>query len=138
MSLSNQEDYFMERLYFVIVDGVEQKASLVSEIDNILTVGTSTDLQVSANKDKFKCPEVGTYIYRTSQPNVFIKVVLQKESVFLVFEHELDEQYKNILQLISSKLNPQEMFKFESLLEEIHQRGYNDGCNETNYSHSMN
>ncbi len=128
----------MERLYFVIVDGVEQTASLVSEKDNFLTVGTSTDLQVSSNKDKFKCPEVGTYIYRTSQPNVFIKVVLQKESVFLVFEHELDEQYKNILQLISSKLNPQEMFKFESLLEEIHQRGYNDGCNETNYSHSMN
>lgn len=127
----------MERLYFVIVDGVEQTASLVSEKNNVLTVGTSTDLQVSANTNKFKCPDAGTYIYRTSQQNVFIKVVLQKESLYLVFENELDEQYKNILQLISSKLNPQEMFKFEALLEEIHQHGYNNGCNDTNYSHSM-
>lgn len=137
MSLSNQEDYFMERLYFVIVDGVEQVASLVAEKDNILTVCTSNDLHVSFNKDKFKCPEVGTYVCPTSKPNIFVKVVLQKESVFLVFENDLDQQYKDILKLLSSKLNPQEMFKFESLLEEVHQHGYNEGCNETNYSNSL-
>jgi len=127
----------MERLYFVIVDGIEQVASLVAEKDNILTVCSSTGLHFSVNKDKYTCPEVGTYVYPTSKSNIFVKVVLQIESVNPFFENELAQQYKDILKLLSSKLNPQEMFKFECLLEEVHLHGYNQGCNAANYSHSL-
>lgn len=127
----------MERLYFVIVNGVEQVASLVSEKDNILTVCSSTGLHFSVNKDKYTCPDLGTYIYNTSQKDVLLKVILQQESIYLVFENDLQKRYKDVLNLISGKLNPQEIFKFESLLEEIYQKGFNSGCNETTYSQSL-
>ncbi len=125
----------MTPLYFIVIADVNYFATLVKETEQGLTLITSAGLEVSSLNNKFYCDHLGSYVYKTSQPTIFVKKVLQNEFVYI--QQKLEEQYQVVLNMISEKLNPTERHQFERLLDEIHQNAYSAGCHETDFSNAI-
>ncbi len=125
----------MTPLYFIVIADVNYPATLVKETEQGLTLTTSAGLEVSSLNNKFSSDKLGSYVYKTSQPTIFLKKVLQNESIYL--EQKLEEKYQVVLNMISEKLNPTERHQFERLLDEIQQNAYSAGCHETDFSKAI-
>lgn len=125
----------MTPLYFIVIADVDYPATLVKETEEGITLTTSSGLEVSSFNNKFYCEHLGSYVYKTSQPTIFLKKVLQNESVYV--QQILEKKYQVVLNMISEKLNPIERHQFERLLDEIQQNAYSAGCHETDFSHAI-
>ncbi len=125
----------MNPLYFIVIADVDYPATLIKETEQGLVVATSAGLEISSLNNKFYCDKLGSYIYKTSKPTIFVKKVLQNDSVHI--QQNLEEQYQFVLNMISEKLNPIERHQFERLLDEIQQNAYSAGCHETDFSHAI-
>lgn len=125
----------MTPLYFIVIADVDYPATLVKETEEGITLTTSAGLEVSSLNNKFYCEHLGSYVYKTSQPTIFLKKVLQNESVYV--QQTLEKKYQVVLNMISEKLNPIELHQFERLLDEIQQNAYSAGCHETDFSHAI-
>lgn len=123
----------MTPLYFIVIADVDYSATLVKETEEGITLTTSAGLEVSSLNNKFYCEHLGSYVYKTSQPTIFLKKILQNESVYV--QQTLEKKYQVVLNMISEKLNPIERHQFERLLDEIQQNSYSAGCHETDFSH---
>lgn len=125
----------MTPLYFIVIADVDYPATLVKETEEGITLTTSSGLEVSSFNNKFYCEHLGSYVYKTSQPTIFLKKVLQNESVYV--QQTLEKKYQVVLNMISEKLNPIERHQFERLLDEIQKNAYSAGCYETDFSHAI-